>query len=75
MEERNGVSFYFHDEITFYYAKLLLRIQLVFEFCKKHPFTLGAAVESVVDVMNSFTGVFEDFGHFFPTCCKKFTKI
>ena len=45
MEERNGVSFYFHDEITFYYAKLLLRIQLVFEFCKKHPFTLGAAVE------------------------------
>ena len=45
MEERNGGSFYFHDEITFYYAKLLLRIQLVFEFCKKHPFTLGAAVE------------------------------
>ena len=41
---------------------------------------LGAAVErcsgsKVLGLQLYFTGVFEDFGHIFTTCSKKFTKI
>ena len=47
---------------------------------KKQPLILGAAVKrcsgsKLSGLQLYFTGVFEDFGHIFPTFSKKFTKI
>ena len=51
-----------------------------FEFYKKQPLILGAVVErypgsNLSRLQLYFTGVFEDFGHIFLTCSKKFTKV
>ena len=46
-----------------------------FEFYKKQLLILGAALEICGGLQLYFTGVYEDFGHFFLNCSKNFLKI
>ena len=60
------------------FARIFIK-EARFKFDKKQPFILGAAVQRCSGSKLSgrelyFIGVFEDFGHIFPTCSKAFTK-